>query len=175
MTGAAQSPRLVIDTNVLVPGVVGAAASPPAATASASLLRVWRAGSCSVVVGGALLEEYQDMPQRAPFGLPAAEAARYCRVIGRRALRVAPLRPRSLLTRDRDDLVFRTALARRAPYVLPLHRPPVRREFVAPERFRSEVPMVMRVLTPRPQPTAVRAGGRPRAAGARGRTAGAPD
>ena len=115
MAPASQPPRLVIDTNILVPAVVGAAADPPAPTASASLLRAWHAGFCSVVVSAVLLDEYEDVLQRPPFGVPDAAAARYCRAIGRRAVRVAPLRSKALLTRDPDDdLVFRTALAGRA-------------------------------------------------------------
>lgn len=112
--GAAR-PRIVLDTNLLVPGVVGATAVPPGPSASASLIRAWTAGYCTLVVSDPLLDEYEDVMQRQPFGIAARAAAMFREVIANRAVVVKVRESRSLLTRDPDDdVVLKTALAGKA-------------------------------------------------------------
>lgn len=118
MTASAR-PRLVIDTNILAPGMVGALASPPKQTASAGLLRAWQAGLCSVVVSDDLLDEYRDVLQRPAFGLSPRQARRACDALARLATVVTPLRGRPLLTRDPgDDMVLKTALADKVDFIV---------------------------------------------------------
>ena len=112
---APPKPRLVIDTNILVPAVLGATASPPRASASAGLLRAWRAGFCSVVVSEDLLAEYLHVLQRPAFGVSRQRALRLCAQVAARAIVVVPQPGRQLLSRDPDDdMVLKTALAGKA-------------------------------------------------------------
>lgn len=111
----APRPRIVLDTNLLVPGVVGATAVPPGPSASASLIRAWAAGCCTLVVSDPLLDEYEDVMQRQPFGIAARAAATFREVITNRAVVVAVRKSRPLLTRDPDDdFVLKTAVAGKA-------------------------------------------------------------
>ena len=105
----------MLDTNLLVPGVVGATAVPPGPSASASLIRAWAAGYCTLVVSDRLLDEYEDVMQRQPFGIAARAAAMFRQVITNRALVVKVRKSRSVLTRDPDDdMVLKTAIAGKA-------------------------------------------------------------
>ena len=88
----------MFDTNLLVPGLVGATAVPPGPSASASLIRAWAAGYCTLVVSDRLLDEYEDVMQRQPFGIAARAAAMFRQVITNRALVVKVRKSRSVLT-----------------------------------------------------------------------------
>ena len=111
--------RLVIDTNVLVPGIVGASANPPAATASASLIRAWRAGHCTVLVNEELLDEYRDVLERHPFRVPPSEAAWLCSRIAAHATSVDVRRSKPLLTKDPDDdFILKLAVAGKANFLV---------------------------------------------------------
>jgi uncharacterized protein len=108
-------PRLVIDTNIFIPGVVGASATPPRLTASAALLRAWRAGFCSVIVSEALLDEYMEVLQRPAFGVERRRAMRLRAQISDRAIEVNVRASRPLLRVDPDDdMVLKTAIAGKA-------------------------------------------------------------
>ncbi|MEJ7811327.1 MAG: putative toxin-antitoxin system toxin component, PIN family [Gemmatimonadaceae bacterium] len=108
-------PRIVADTNIFVPAMVGATAQPPGMSASAGLIRGWRAGLCTLVVSAPLLAEYVDVMRRPQFGLAPARAQRLCAVVAKAALEVEPDLGRSLLRRDPDDnMVLLTAVAGRA-------------------------------------------------------------
>lgn len=109
------SPRLVIDTNIFVPGLVGATATPPKRSASAGLLRAWRADFCSVIVSEELLAEYLDVLQRPAFGVARKRAFRLCEQIAARAIVVTPPVGHPLLEADPDDdMVLKAALAGKA-------------------------------------------------------------
>lgn len=108
-------PRLVVDTNILVPALVSASTQPPGATASAGLIRGWRAGLCSLVTSDALLAECEEVLQRPGFGLSRQQARRLCNALAERAILVTPRAGRLLLTRDPDDdIVLKTAIAGKA-------------------------------------------------------------
>jgi putative PIN family toxin of toxin-antitoxin system len=108
-------PRVVIDTNIFIPGVVGASATPPKLTASAGLLRAWRAGFCSVIVSEALHDEYMEVLQRPAFGVGKRRAMRLRARISDRAINVKLPVNRPLLTVDPDDdMVLKTAIAGKA-------------------------------------------------------------
>lgn len=109
------SPRVVIDTNIFVPGVVGAIANPPKGSASAGLLRAWRGGLCTVIVSDELLAEYLDVLQRPPFMLQRKRAQRICHAVAGRAVVVPPPSGASLLTADpNDDMVLKAAVTGKA-------------------------------------------------------------
>lgn len=111
----APRPRIVLDTNLLVPGVVGATNIPPGPSASATLIRLWAAGYCTLVVSEPLLDEYEDVMQRPPFHIGRRVARKVRLVIARQAIVVAVRPSRPLLTRDPDDdLVLKTAIAGKA-------------------------------------------------------------
>ncbi len=102
----------MLDTNLLVPGVVGATDVPPGPSASASLIRAWAAGYCTLVVSDPLLDEYEDVMQRQPFGIAVRTASKFREVISDRAVVVKVRKSRLLLTRDPDDdMVLKTAIA----------------------------------------------------------------
>jgi predicted nucleic acid-binding protein len=101
-------PRLVVDTNIFVPGLVGVLASPPGRSASAGLIRAWRGERCTLIVSEPLLEEYWRVLQRPPFGVARRNATRLRDVIRSRAVVVVP-------DRDPDDnVVLLTAVRGRA-------------------------------------------------------------
>lgn len=111
----APRPRLVLDTNLLVPGVAGATGIPPGRSASASLIRAWDAGYCTLVVSEPLLAEYEEVMQRPPFCIAPRDAAGLRRIIAQRAVVVLPRQSRLLLTRDPDDdVVLKTAVTGKA-------------------------------------------------------------
>ena len=97
------SARVVIDTNIFVPGVVGAIANPPKLSASAELLRAWRGGLCTVIVSDELLAEYLDVLQRPPFSLQRKRAQRIWQAVAGRAVVVSPPLGAPLLTADPND------------------------------------------------------------------------
>lgn len=112
-------PRLVVDTNVLVPAVIGASASPPGGSAGAGLIRARRGGLCALVVSDDLVAEYEEVLQRRPFGLSPRAARALCARIRERAICVTPARGRPLLTADPDDdMVLKTAVAGKADLFL---------------------------------------------------------
>lgn len=77
--------------------------------------RAWAAGYCTLVVSEPLLDEYEDVMQRQPFGIAARAAAAFREFITNRALVVKVRKSRLLLTRDPDDdMVLQTAIAGRA-------------------------------------------------------------
>lgn len=109
------SPHVVIDTNIFVPGVVGAIANPPKLSASAGLLRAWRGGLCTVIVSDELLAEYLDVLQRPPFSLQRKRAQRICQAVAGRAVVVSPPLGAPLLTADpNDDMVLKAAVTGKA-------------------------------------------------------------
>ena len=92
---------------------------PPGTSASAGLLRAWRASLCSVIVSPALLAEYLDVLQRPAFAVPADRARRLCEQIAARAIVVKPRAGRPLLKADPDDdMVLKTALAGKADFLV---------------------------------------------------------
>ena len=109
------TPRIVVDTNIFVPAIVGATAQPPGTSASAGLVRAWRGGLCTLVVSAPLLAEYLDVMQRPQFGVRPARARQLCAAVARAALVVEPDLGRVLLRKDPDDnMVLLTAVAGRA-------------------------------------------------------------
>ncbi len=54
--------RVVLDTNVLVSGLLGGASVP--------VLRAWRAGKLIIVLSPAIYAEYEEVLQRPKFKLP---------------------------------------------------------------------------------------------------------
>jgi putative PIN family toxin of toxin-antitoxin system len=112
-------PRIVVDTNIFVPGLIGAIAVPPGKSASAGLLRAWRGDRCTVVLSEPLLDEYWRVMQRTPFSIPSHKAKRLRDAIRSRALMVAPDPRRVILRRDPDDnIVLLTAIAGRAEFLV---------------------------------------------------------
>jgi putative PIN family toxin of toxin-antitoxin system len=105
-------PRLVIDTNIFIPGLIGAVAVPPRTSASTRLLRAWRGDRCTLVLSEALLDEYWRVLQRPPFNITSSRASRLRDAIRDRALMVDPDLSRPILQRDPDDnIALLTAVA----------------------------------------------------------------
>lgn len=113
------APRIVVDTNIMVPALVALAARPRHDTAGAALLWYWRKRYCTFVVSAPLLQEYEDVLQRPAFGMRPAEASQVCTRIAHAAPVVSVPSSKPLRTVDPgDDMVLKTAIAGRAELLL---------------------------------------------------------
>ena len=56
------APRIVLDANVLVSGLLGGSAT--------HMIRQWRQGDFTLVVSPQIFEEYESVLKRPKFGLP---------------------------------------------------------------------------------------------------------
>lgn len=116
-------PRLVVDTNIMVPALVALAARPQHDTAGAALLWYWRKHYCTLVVSAPLLQEYEDVLQRSPFGMSPAEASHVCKRIAHAAHVVSIPSNKPLLTVDPgDDMVLKTAITGKADLLVTNNR-----------------------------------------------------
>lgn len=107
----------------MVPALVAIAARPRQDTAGAALLWCWRRHYCTLVASGPLLDEYEDVLQRAPFGMTSSQAARVRAQIARAALVVALPSGKPLLTVDPgDDMVLKTAIHGKADLLVTNNR-----------------------------------------------------
>jgi predicted nucleic acid-binding protein len=109
-------PRLVVDTNIMVPALVGLHRAPGGPkTAAAALLVAWRLGFCEILASDDMLAEYERILSGTSFGITPAYARRWCASIRRLAAQVRVSRIRPLLTIDpEDDVVLKTAIEGKA-------------------------------------------------------------
>ena len=78
-------PRLVVDTNIMVPALVGLHRAPGRPkTAAAALLVAWRLGYCEILASDAMLAEYERILAGTSFGI--TPACRSVKVLRRNAV-----------------------------------------------------------------------------------------
>lgn len=133
--------RIVLDTNLLVPGLIGAARMPPAATATAALVRGAQARLIELVVSDPLLAEVERVLQYPIFGVGVRPARRMVRAVRGIATVVEIQRKLAVLTVDQDDnAILETAVVGKADMLATsnlAHFEEVRTRPAAPLRFRG--------------------------------------
>lgn len=110
-------PRLVLDTNLLVSGLISPAGAPN------RLLRLWQADAFVLLVTPALLEEITDVLVRPllrrRFALTAAEVEQFRTRLSLAAEMVQPVASLPLSCRDpKDDMVLAAAFGGKADYLV---------------------------------------------------------
>jgi uncharacterized protein len=124
--------RVVLDTNIVVSGLLSPKGSPSA------ILDAATSKQFRCFVSESLIEEYSDVLARSDLGLDQRRVARFIRDFRKVALLVAP-RQKALVARDPDDnMVMECALEAEADFVVTGNT----RDF--PLNFRG-----VRVVTPR--------------------------
>jgi putative PIN family toxin of toxin-antitoxin system len=96
-------PRVVLDTNVLVSGLLGGTAS--------DVIRQWRAGSCQMVLSLEIMTEYERVLGRPKFRLPKWVVEDLLAYIRDCADWVTPVDEGSSIARDPADDKFLFAAA----------------------------------------------------------------
>jgi uncharacterized protein len=138
---SARRPRIVLDTNLMVPGLVGVARKPPATTATAVLVRAAQARVISLVVSEPLLAEVERVLQYPSFGVSASTASRMVRAVrGIATVVEIPNRLAILITDPDDNVVLETAFAGKADMLATAnlaHFEEVRSRGAAALRFRG--------------------------------------
>jgi putative PIN family toxin of toxin-antitoxin system len=116
--------RAVVDTNVLVSGIVSQRLKPP--TATAAVVAAWRAGLFELVLSTDIIGEV-DRTLRKPYFARRIDDATRTRLLGllRRRSRVIELTIRlsGIATHPEDDLVLSAAVSARADYLVTGDRP----------------------------------------------------
>lgn len=133
--------RITLDTNLLVPGLIGAARMPPAATATAALVRAAQARVIALVVSDPLLAEVEQVLQDPSFAVSVRTARRMVRAVRGIATVVEIPGKLAVLTVDPDDnVILETAVAGKADLLATnnlAHFEEVRSRAEAPLRFRG--------------------------------------
>jgi putative PIN family toxin of toxin-antitoxin system len=133
--------RITLDTNLLVPGLIGAARMPPAATATAALVRALQARVIALVVSDPLLAEVERVLQDPSFAVSVRTARRMVRAVRGIATVVEIPGKLAVLTVDPDDnVILETAVAGKADLLATnnlAHFEEVRSRAEAPLRFRG--------------------------------------
>ena len=97
------SARVVLDTNVLVSGLLGGTAT--------DVIRRWRAGDFQMVLSPEIMAEYEDVLSRPKFGLPKWVIQELMAYIHDHADWVTPAVEESSVGRDPSDDKFLFAAA----------------------------------------------------------------
>jgi putative PIN family toxin of toxin-antitoxin system len=90
--------RVVLDTNVLVSGLLGGTA--------AEVIRRWRAGSFDLILSEEIMTEYADVLNRPRFNLPTWVVEELLGYIRARAAWVEPRGEIEIVARDPSDAKF---------------------------------------------------------------------
>jgi putative PIN family toxin of toxin-antitoxin system len=96
-------PRVVLDTNVLVSGLLGGTAT--------DVIRRWRAGDFQMVLSTEIMAEYEDVLNRPKFRLPKWVVQDLLAYIRASAEWVTPVAEDSSIARDPSDDKFLFAAA----------------------------------------------------------------
>jgi putative PIN family toxin of toxin-antitoxin system len=117
MTHRSGPPRVAVDTNLVVSGLLNKHGQPR------RLIRAWYAGAFVLVVSEDQLAEYDDVLHRprlaVRFGLTSEEVDVFLEAIDRLAIRTQPRRHVPLTVRDpKDEMVLAGALGGRADYLV---------------------------------------------------------
>jgi uncharacterized protein len=133
--------RVVLDTNLLVPGLIGAARRPSAETATAALIRAAQARVIWLLVSDPLLAEVERVLQYPAFGFTGRAARRLVRAVRGIATVVEIPRKLAVLTTDPyDNMVLETAVVGKADLLATsnlAHFEELRSPPGAPLRFRG--------------------------------------
>lgn len=92
--------RIVLDTNVLVSGLLSASGPP------AWILEAFLTGDLTLVFDSAIRDEYEDVLRREEFGLAAADLDRLLAALDRFGVLVSAVPPSSHPLPDPDDEPF---------------------------------------------------------------------
>ncbi|MHB8377336.1 MAG: putative toxin-antitoxin system toxin component, PIN family [Dehalococcoidia bacterium] len=108
--------RVVLDTNVIVSGVISPAGPPDA------ILRAWRRGSVQLIISAPLLVELTDVLARPRIrkrtGFTSADEAALIAELSDTAIIVAPAEQLAVLTDPDDNRLLEAALAGHADYIV---------------------------------------------------------
>lgn len=100
-------PRVVLDTNVLVSGLLGGTAT--------EVIRRWRAGDFNLILSAEILTEYEMVLHRPKFKLPPWVVEELLDYIREQSVWVTPGRRMSGIARDpTDDKFLEAAVAGKA-------------------------------------------------------------
>ena len=97
-------PRVVLDTNVLVSGLLGGTAT--------DVIRRWRAGDFQLILSPAIMTEYEAVLNRPKFDLPRCVVQELLAYIRDQADWVTPEAQDQMIVRDPADNKFLAAAAR---------------------------------------------------------------
>lgn len=115
ISGSGRRLVVVLDTNVVVPGLIGFHLIPPKDAVSTACIQAARSGRIQLAFSALLLEEVLDVLQREPFALSRGIARRNVAVLEKGARIVSIPGRLTALTRDPDDnMVLETAIEGRA-------------------------------------------------------------
>ena len=132
---------MVLDTNLLVPGLIGAARIPPAESATAALIRAAQARIILLLVSDPFLVEVERVLQYPSFGVSPRAARRIVRAVRGIATAVEIPGKLNVLTTDPDDnVILETAVVGKADLLATgnmVHFEDVRSHAGAALRFRG--------------------------------------
>lgn len=116
--------RAIVDTNVLVSGIVSQRLKPP--TATAAVVAAWRTGLFELLLSKDIIDEV-DRTLRKPYFARRVDDPTRARLLGllRRRSRLVELSTRltGIATHPEDDLVLSAAVSARADYLVTGDRP----------------------------------------------------
>lgn len=92
--------KVVLDTNVLVSGILVQGSAP------SEILKDFRDGQWTLILSGAILEEYGRVLIRKKFGLPTANVEGILRLIEDKAIKVIPSEHFTVVHQDPSDNEF---------------------------------------------------------------------
>lgn len=104
------APRVVLDTNVLVSGLLGGSAL--------GVIQRWRQGDFTLVVNPQIFEEYNSVLKRPKFGLPESLVDELLTFIRERADWVEPQTQVKVARDPTDDKFLEAALGGQADYIV---------------------------------------------------------
>jgi putative PIN family toxin of toxin-antitoxin system len=104
------TPRVVLDTNVLVSGLLGGS--------GLDVIRRWRQGDFVLVVSPQIFEEYEAVLKRPKFGLPEWLVEELLTFIRERADWVEPESQVEVVRDPSDDKFLEAAISGRADYII---------------------------------------------------------
>jgi len=107
--------RVVLDTNILLSAVLGAALAP--------VLEHWRAGQFTLIVTDEIAREYLDVLRRPKFGLPAEGVEAIGAFVFQRAEFVTPMEHLAVVAADpKDNKFLEAAVAGEAEFIISTSR-----------------------------------------------------
>ena len=117
MKNGRKPPKVVVDTNILVSGLMALRSSPH------QLIKAWQAGEFVMVISSVLFDEYSRVLARPKFvdalGLDRAEIAELLAAIQTRAKDVPVAAKIPVAVRDpKDEMVLATAVGGDADYLV---------------------------------------------------------
>lgn len=102
--------RVVLDTNVLISGLLGGASTP--------VLQHWRRGGFILVLSSAIYAEYHAVLLRPKFKLPPALIADLLAFIRERAEWIEPIHTHQIARDPADDKFLDVAIAGQIDYLI---------------------------------------------------------